>query len=59
VLDWQQPSAAQFKADSARWVRRTVRWAENISRGRDDRRQILYPARFVPGGTIGPAPRPQ
>jgi hypothetical protein len=56
VLDWQQPSAAQFKWDSSLWVRRTVRWAENISHGRDDRRQILYSARFVPGGTIGPAP---
>ena len=56
VLDWQIPTAAQFKWDSAPWVRRTVRWAENISHGKDDRRQILYPARFVPGGTIGPAP---
>jgi DNA-binding LacI/PurR family transcriptional regulator len=57
VLDWQQPSAAQFKADSAPWVRRTVRWAVNVSQGKDDRRQVLYPARFVPGGTIGPASR--
>ncbi len=55
-LDWQQPSAAQFKADSALWVRRAVRWAVNISHGKDDRRQALYPAPFVPGGTIGPAP---
>lgn len=56
VLDWQVPTAAQFKWDSTPWVSRTVRWAERISRGKDDRRQILYPARFVPGGTIGPAP---
>lgn len=54
VLDWQIPTAAQFKWDSAPWVRRTLRWAENIAQGKDDRRQVLYPARFVPGGTIGP-----
>jgi DNA-binding LacI/PurR family transcriptional regulator len=57
VLDWQQPSAAQFKADSSPWVSRTVRWADNVRKGKDDRRQTLYPARFVPGGTIGPAPK--
>jgi hypothetical protein len=37
-------------------VRRALRWAENIAQGKDDRRQVLYPARFVPGGTIGPVP---
>lgn len=57
VLDWQEPSAAQFKWDSALWVRRTVRWAVNISHGKQDRSQILYPARFVPGGTMGAAPK--
>lgn len=57
VLDWQIPTAAQFKWDSAPWVRRALRWAENISRGKDDRKQDLYPARFVSGGTIGPAPK--
>lgn len=54
VLDWQIPTAAQFKADSAPWIRRTLRWAENIAQAKDDRRQVLYPARFVPGGTMGP-----
>jgi DNA-binding LacI/PurR family transcriptional regulator len=56
LLDWQIPTAAQFKWDSAPWVRRAVRWTDNISRGKEDRRQVLYPARFVAGGTIGPAP---
>ncbi len=54
VLDWQRPSAAQFKADSSLWVRRAVRWAVNIGQGKDDRRQILYPAKFILGGTMGP-----
>ena len=35
-------------------VRRIVRWAANVSRGKHDLRQTLTPAEFVPGGTIGP-----
>jgi hypothetical protein len=34
-----------------------LRWAANIAQGKDDRRQYLPKARFVPGGTIGPAPK--
>ena len=36
-------------------VRRVVQWANNVARGRDDRRQTLTKAEFVEGGTIGPA----
>jgi hypothetical protein len=35
-------------------VRRVVRWADNIARGKVDQRRALSPAEFVPGGTIGP-----
>jgi len=36
-------------------VRRIVRWAENVARGKSDIRQVLTPARFVDGGTVGRA----
>jgi hypothetical protein len=38
-------------------VRRVVRWAANVSHGKQDLRQSLTKAKFVPGGTIGPMSR--
>ena len=32
-----------------------IRWGNNVARGRDDRCQGQTKARFVEGGTIGPA----
>ena len=32
-----------------------MRWAKNVSLGREDLRQTLTPAEFVEGGMIGPA----
>ena len=53
-FDWQRPSVAHIRWDSRPWVRRVVRWADNISMGKDDRRQSLTKAEFVEGGTVGP-----
>jgi hypothetical protein len=36
-------------------VRRIVRWANNVARGKDDRRKTSSLAQFVEGGTIGTA----
>lgn len=55
-FDWCRPSVAHIRWDSRPVVRRVVRWAENISRGKADIRQTPTSAEFVPGGTIGPAP---
>ena len=52
---WCQPSVAHIRWDSRPLVRRIVRWAANVSSGRQDLRQTLTPAEFMPGGTIGPA----
>jgi len=57
TFDWCVPSVAHIRWDSLPWVRRIVRWANNVSRGREDLRQTLTKAEFVDGGTIGPAPR--
>jgi DNA-binding LacI/PurR family transcriptional regulator len=35
-------------------VRRIVQWANSVSLHRTDVRQIIFPAEFIPGGTVGP-----
>ncbi len=52
---WFRPSVAHIAWDNAPVVRSAVRWAANIARGKQDIRQILTKAEFVPGGTVGPA----
>ncbi len=52
---WREPTVAHFNADSSTWVNHVVRWAANISQGKDYRRKIYSKVEFVPGGTIGPA----
>ena len=53
---WCLPTIAHIRWDPAPVVRRIVRWAATVSRGRPDVKQTLTPAEFVPGGTMGPAP---
>ena len=52
---WCIPSISHISWKSAPVVRGIVRWASNVSRGKDDRRKIRTKAEFVQGGTIGPA----
>jgi DNA-binding LacI/PurR family transcriptional regulator len=54
---WCKPTVTHIGWDSRPVVRRIVRWAANVSRGIDDRRQSHTAAEFVEGGTIGPAKR--
>ncbi|MCH7227394.1 substrate-binding domain-containing protein [Haloferula sp. A504] len=56
AFEWYQPSISHIHWDARPLVRRTVKWADNVARGKDDRRQTAIKARFVEGGTIGPAP---
>jgi DNA-binding LacI/PurR family transcriptional regulator len=51
---WYRPAVTHIRWDSRPVVRRIVRWAANLSSGKPDVRQVLTPAEFVPGGTIGP-----
>jgi hypothetical protein len=53
---WCKPSIAHIRWDSRPVVRRILRWAANMSHGREDRRQTLTKAEFVEGGSVGPAP---
>lgn len=52
---WFQPMVSHIDWDSRPVIRRVVRWAANIGRGKEDRRQSFTKAVFVEGGTIGPA----
>ena len=54
---WCLPSVAHIRWDSRPVVHCIVRWANNVARGRMDRRQVLTRAEFVEGGTVGRAPK--
>ena len=56
VLNWCTPPIAQIKWDPALIVRRVVRWVAAVRQGTADREIINFPAEFIPGGSIGPAP---
>ena len=51
---WCSPPIAHCHWDFAPIVRHITRWAVATSEGRTERRQMLFPAEFVPGGSIGP-----
>ena len=53
---WSEPTVAHIRWDPEPVVRRIVRWANNVSRGRDDIKLTATRAEFISGGTIGPAP---
>lgn len=53
---WNEPSISCICWDSRPWVRRIVRWVDNVANGKDDRRQSFTKAKFVERGSIGPAP---
>lgn len=56
AFEWFNPSVAHIHWDSGKVARRVVSWANNVARGREDRRQSLIKAEFLEGGTIGPTP---
>ena len=53
---WAEPSVAHIRWDPQPVVRCIARWATNVSRGKEDRRQTFTKAEFVEGGTMGLAP---
>ena len=55
--NWFTPMISDVRYDSRKWIRRILRWAHNVARGIDDRRQAFAKVEFMEGGTIGPAPR--
>jgi DNA-binding LacI/PurR family transcriptional regulator/biotin operon repressor len=53
-FSWCEPPMAHITWDFRMAVRRVVRWAAKVNRGKKDRRQTNLKAEFVEGGTIGP-----
>lgn len=49
-----QPSISHIRWNPKPLVGRIVRWANNVSQGRSDLKQTLFPAEFVRSGSIGP-----
>ncbi|MFZ9937758.1 MAG: substrate-binding domain-containing protein [Luteolibacter sp.] len=57
TFTWCRPTIAHIRWDYRPVLRRIVRWANHIARGKEDRRQTLSKAEFVDGETVGPAPK--
>jgi DNA-binding LacI/PurR family transcriptional regulator/biotin operon repressor len=53
---WCRPTIAHLNWDYRPVVRRTVRWVDNVAKGKDDLRQTLTEIEIVEGGTMGPVP---
>ncbi len=56
ALSWCHPSIAHMEWNRGHIVRRVVRWVAAVWKGTPDRETINFPATFIPGGSIGPAP---
>jgi len=56
IFGWDAPSVTHITWDHSPLIRRVVKWANNIGRGKDDRRKSTVKAKLVTGGTIGPLP---
>ncbi len=53
---WCQPSVAHISWDSAPMTRRIVQWVDQIAHGREDYNKGFVKAKYVEGGSVGPAP---
>ena len=49
-----QPTISHVRWNDQLMVNRIVRWAKNISHGKEDTRQTVIDAEFIEGGTVGP-----
>lgn len=54
---WCDPPITHIAWEARPVINRVVKWADNISRGKNLRRKHISKVRLVPGGTIGPAPK--
>lgn len=52
---WCEPTIAHIRWRSRPFVRRVIRWADKVSRGKEDFVKSHAKAEFINGGTVGPA----
>jgi DNA-binding LacI/PurR family transcriptional regulator len=56
AFDWAYPTVAHMSWELRLVAKRIVRWADRIARGMEDLEQSTTKARYIDGGTVGPAP---
>jgi DNA-binding LacI/PurR family transcriptional regulator len=56
-FEWCDPGISHLAWETRPVIKRVVEWANNISRGKDDRRKSTSMTKIVLGGTIGPVPK--
>lgn len=56
AFEWTQPSVAHIHWEPRPMVRRVIRWANNIAKGKPDQKPNYSRAQYVEGGTVGPPP---
>jgi DNA-binding LacI/PurR family transcriptional regulator len=54
---WVESSVACFRWKTEFYATQVIRWVERLAHGRNDQRQKFVKARYVDGGTVGPAPK--
>ncbi len=56
LFSWCEPSISHIQWDHTEVIERVVRWVRSLAGGKEDRERVFIESRFVPGGTVGPAP---
>lgn len=54
TFEWFDPAVCCIQWQNNLWANRIVSWIDNVSNGKDDRRQAYTRAKFIEKGTIGP-----
>jgi DNA-binding LacI/PurR family transcriptional regulator len=57
VFRWFSTEVSHIHWDHSPVVARVARWAANVAKGKQDLRQATFKAKWIEGGTIGPAPK--
>lgn len=55
VFEWCRPTVSRIGWEHTPLVKHTLSWANNISNGKPDIRQLTVPTSFHEGGSVGPA----
>jgi DNA-binding LacI/PurR family transcriptional regulator len=57
AFDWYRPSVTHIACNHNAVVKHVVKWVNQMSLGKNQRRLTTIKAEFILGGTIGPAPQ--
>jgi len=56
-FEWCVPTIAHIRTDMTKVVHHVMRWTANVSAGKRDVREAVINVNYVPGDTVGPAPK--